>query len=45
VLASPVLGEIQIGLSVGRGGGIDVEIVQARNLVLKSGAKVNPGKI
>nr|CDQ05012.1 Bm5702, isoform d [Brugia malayi] len=41
VLASPVLGEIQIGISSGRAG-IDVEIIRAKNLVVKPGVKVNP---
>ncbi|VDN37454.1 unnamed protein product, partial [Gongylonema pulchrum] len=42
VLASPVLGEIQIGIAAGRAG-IDLEIIRAKNLVVKSGVKVNPG--
>uniref|UniRef100_A0A914XJE8 Regulating synaptic membrane exocytosis protein 2 n=1 Tax=Plectus sambesii TaxID=2011161 RepID=A0A914XJE8_9BILA len=41
VLASPVLGEIQIGIVSGRNG-IDVEIIRAKNLVVKQGAKMNP---
>ncbi|KAL3990179.1 C2 domain family protein [Acanthocheilonema viteae] len=41
VLASPVLGEIQIGIAAGRVG-IDVEIIRAKNLVVKPGVKVNP---
>ncbi|VDN35184.1 unnamed protein product, partial [Gongylonema pulchrum] len=41
VLASPVLGEIQIGIAAGRAG-IDLEIIRAKNLVVKSGVKVNP---
>ncbi|CAI2357418.1 unnamed protein product [Caenorhabditis sp. 36 PRJEB53466] len=41
VLASPVLGEIQIGLMAGRSG-IDVEIIKAKNLVVKPGGKVCP---
>ena len=43
VLASPVLGEIQIGIMAGRAG-IDVEIIRAKNLVVKPGTKINPGK-
>lgn len=42
VLASPVLGEIQIALMAGRSG-IDVEIIKAKNLVVKPGVKVCPG--
>lgn len=42
VLASPVLGEIQVGIAAGRTG-IDVEIIRAKNLVVKPGVKVNPG--
>lgn len=42
VLASPVLGEIQIGIAAGRAG-IDVEIIRAKNLVVKPGVKMNPG--
>lgn len=42
VLASPVLGEIQIGIATSRAG-IDVEIIRAKNLVVKPGVKVNPG--
>lgn len=41
VLASPVLGEIQIALMAGRSG-IDVEIIKAKNLVVKPGVKVCP---
>uniref|UniRef100_A0A1I7XH62 C2 domain-containing protein n=1 Tax=Heterorhabditis bacteriophora TaxID=37862 RepID=A0A1I7XH62_HETBA len=41
VLASPVLGEIQIGIMAGRSG-IDVEIIRAKNLVVKPGVKINP---
>ncbi|VDN04650.1 unnamed protein product [Thelazia callipaeda] len=41
VLASPVLGEIQIGIAANRDG-IDVEIIRAKNLVVKPGVKVNP---
>ncbi|MFH4974508.1 hypothetical protein AB6A40_001217 [Gnathostoma spinigerum] len=41
VLASPVLGEIQVGIAVGRNG-IDVEIIRAKNLVVKPGIKANP---
>ncbi|VDK77661.1 unnamed protein product, partial [Litomosoides sigmodontis] len=41
VLASPVLGEIQIGIATDRAG-IDVEIIRAKNLVVKPGVKVNP---
>uniref|UniRef100_A0A8R1E008 Rab-3-interacting molecule unc-10 n=1 Tax=Caenorhabditis japonica TaxID=281687 RepID=A0A8R1E008_CAEJA len=41
VLASPVLGEIQIALMTGRSG-IDVEVIKAKNLVVKSGTKVCP---
>ncbi|KAM3727295.1 Rab-3-interacting molecule unc-10 [Dirofilaria immitis] len=41
VLASPVLGEIQIGIATNRAG-IDVEIIRAKNLVVKPGVKVNP---
>uniref|UniRef100_A0A914ZDY2 Rab-3-interacting molecule unc-10 n=1 Tax=Parascaris univalens TaxID=6257 RepID=A0A914ZDY2_PARUN len=41
VLASPVLGEIQVGIAAGRTG-IDVEIIRAKNLVVKPGVKVNP---
>ncbi|EJD75259.1 rab-3-interacting molecule unc-10 [Loa loa] len=41
VLASPVLGEIQIGIAAVRAG-IDVEIIRAKNLVVKPGVKVNP---
>ncbi|CAG9531485.1 unnamed protein product [Cercopithifilaria johnstoni] len=41
VLASPVLGEIQISIATGRAG-IDVEIISAKNLVVKPGVKVNP---
>lgn len=43
VLASPVLGEIQIAIMYGRSS-LDVEIVRARGLVVKSGAKMSPGK-
>ncbi|VDM50545.1 unnamed protein product [Toxocara canis] len=41
VLASPVLGEIQVGIAAGRTG-IDVEIIRAKNLVVKPGVKINP---
>lgn len=41
VLASPVLGEIQIGIMTGRSG-IDVEVIRAKNLVVKPGVKVCP---
>ncbi|CAB3401014.1 unnamed protein product [Caenorhabditis bovis] len=41
VLASPVLGEIQIGIMAGRSG-IDVEIIRAKNLVVKPGVKICP---
>lgn len=37
-----MLGEIQIGIATGRTG-IDVEIIRAKNLVVKPGVKVNPG--
>ncbi|CAD6189336.1 unnamed protein product [Caenorhabditis auriculariae] len=41
VLASPVLGEIQIGIMAGRSG-IDVEVIRAKNLVVKPGVKICP---
>ncbi|VDM62396.1 unnamed protein product [Angiostrongylus costaricensis] len=41
VLASPLLGEIQIGIMAGRSG-IDVEIIRAKNLVVKPGVKFSP---
>ncbi|VDK71912.1 unnamed protein product [Onchocerca ochengi] len=41
VLASPVLGEIQIGIATGTAG-IDVEIICAKNLAVKSGSKTMP---
>jgi regulating synaptic membrane exocytosis protein 2 len=43
VLASPVLGEIQIGLGVKRGN-LEVEIIRARNLMPRGGSKTPPGK-
>ncbi|KHJ76639.1 hypothetical protein OESDEN_23741, partial [Oesophagostomum dentatum] len=42
VLASPLLGEIQVGIMAGRSG-IDVEIIRAKNLVVKPGVKMSPG--
>ncbi|KAJ1362609.1 Rab-3-interacting molecule unc-10 [Parelaphostrongylus tenuis] len=42
VLASPLLGEIQIGIMAGRSG-IDVEVIRAKNLVVKPGVKFSPG--
>uniref|UniRef100_A0A0N4ZPV7 C2 domain-containing protein n=1 Tax=Parastrongyloides trichosuri TaxID=131310 RepID=A0A0N4ZPV7_PARTI len=47
VLASPVLGEINIGISLpinrsGLGQGIDIEIIRAKNLVTKPGSKTSP---
>ncbi|KJH42709.1 C2 domain protein [Dictyocaulus viviparus] len=42
VLASPLLGEIQIGIMAGRSG-IDVEIIRAKNLVVKPGVRISPG--
>jgi regulating synaptic membrane exocytosis protein 2 len=44
VLASPILGEIQIAITYARAT-LDVEIVRARGLVVKSGAKISPGKL
>lgn len=44
VLASPVLGEIQLGIAVKRGN-LEVEIIRARNLLAKSGAKSIPGAV
>ncbi|KAK6764214.1 hypothetical protein RB195_024507 [Necator americanus] len=41
VLASPLLGEIQVGIMAGRSG-IDVEIIRAKNLVVKPGVKMSP---
>ncbi|VDO20089.1 unnamed protein product [Haemonchus placei] len=41
VLASPLLGEIQIGIMAGRAG-IDVEIIRAKNLAVKPGVKISP---
>ncbi|KAK5975563.1 hypothetical protein GCK32_001224, partial [Trichostrongylus colubriformis] len=41
VLASPLLGEIQIGIMAGRSG-IDVEIIRAKNLAVKPGVKISP---
>ena len=41
VLASPCLGEIQLGVMEKRSG-LEVEIVRARNLALKPGARVAP---
>ncbi|CAJ0609628.1 unnamed protein product [Cylicocyclus nassatus] len=41
VLASPLLGEIQVGIMAGRSG-IDVEIIRAKNLVIKPGVKMSP---
>ncbi|KIH68994.1 C2 domain protein [Ancylostoma duodenale] len=41
VLASPLLGEIQVGIMAGRSG-IDVEIIRAKNLVVKPGVKISP---
>lgn len=43
VLASPVLGEIQLAIMAGRAG-IDVEIIRAKNLVVKPGVKIGPGR-
>lgn len=44
VLASPLLGEIQVGIMAGRSG-IDVEIIRAKNLVVKPGVKISPGSL
>ncbi|CAI4229325.1 unnamed protein product [Auanema sp. JU1783] len=41
VLASPVLGEIQIAI-MGSRNGIEVEIIKANNLVVKPGTKTSP---
>ncbi|KAF8381662.1 unc-10 [Pristionchus pacificus] len=41
VLASPVLGEIHLGIAASRSG-IDVEVLQAKNLVVKPGIKICP---
>ncbi|GMR33135.1 hypothetical protein PMAYCL1PPCAC_03330, partial [Pristionchus mayeri] len=41
VLASPVLGEIHLGIATSRSG-IDVEVLQAKNLVVKPGVKICP---
>ncbi|GMT34851.1 hypothetical protein PFISCL1PPCAC_26148 [Pristionchus fissidentatus] len=41
VLASPVLGEIHLGIAASRSG-IDVEVICAKNLVVKSGVKMSP---
>ncbi|CAJ0583524.1 unnamed protein product, partial [Mesorhabditis spiculigera] len=41
VLASPVLGEIQIAIMATRSS-IDVEVVRAKNLTTKPGSKINP---
>lgn len=45
VLASPIMGEIQIGLSLDPTDGIIVDVMRAKNLVIKPGAKVNPGNL
>ncbi|GMT02871.1 hypothetical protein PENTCL1PPCAC_25045 [Pristionchus entomophagus] len=41
VLASPVLGEIHLGIAASRSG-IDVEVLRATNLVVKPGVKICP---
>ena len=42
VLGSPCLGEIQLGL-YDRKGHLEVEVIRARGLMAKSGAKILPG--
>ncbi|XP_064652466.1 regulating synaptic membrane exocytosis protein 2-like isoform X3 [Lineus longissimus] len=44
VLGSPCLGEIQLGL-FDRKGHLEVEVIRARGLMAKPGAKVMPGKV
>ncbi len=44
VLASPCLGEIQIGLADKRGT-LELEIVRGRNLAFKQAAKNSPGEL
>ncbi|CAD5234896.1 unnamed protein product [Bursaphelenchus xylophilus] len=41
VLASPVLGEIEIGLGIS-GGCLIVDVIRAKNLVIRPGSKLNP---
>ena len=43
VLGSPCLGEIQLGL-FDRKGHLEVEVIRARGLMAKPGAKLLPGK-
>lgn len=44
-LASPLMGEIQIGLLYDPAqGGLIVDVLRAKNLVVKQGAKINPGE-
>jgi regulating synaptic membrane exocytosis protein 2 len=42
-LASPVLGEVQLAINFSNVT-IDIEIIRAKNLVLRPGTRVNPGK-
>ena len=42
VLGSPCLGEIQLGL-YDRKGHLEVEVIRARGLMSKQGAKILPG--
>lgn len=44
VLGSPCLGEIQLGL-YDRKGHLEVEVIRARGLLAKTGAKVLPGML
>ncbi|CAD5229122.1 unnamed protein product [Bursaphelenchus okinawaensis] len=41
VLASPVLGEIEVGLGM-NGGCLIVDVIRAKNLVIRPGSKLNP---
>lgn len=42
-LASPLMGELQIGILLDPQQGIIVDVLRAKNLVVKPGAKINPG--
>ena len=44
VLGSPCLGEIQLGLA-DRKGHLEVEVIRARGLMAKPGAKILPGTL
>jgi len=45
VLGSACLGEIQLGLIDRKGGQLEVEVIRARELMTKPGAKILPGTV